>query len=206
MKKSIKLLFYSIIICLAAPGILLFSQQTSEKPSIGKGSIESQFNYVLYKSEKYEDYKLVKSWWLYTLRAQVLDTLKALHENLTDTQNRLSAKETKIDSLIAVIQNINNELDIALKEKSNMKLLGIKMDKIFYNSILWFIITGLLVFLLIFIILFKRSNAITARTKTELSETKNEYEDHRKRTLVREQQIVRKLYDEILKYKNKLKI
>lgn len=206
MKKTLILLFHSITICLATPGILLFSQETPGRPSIGKGSIESQFNYVLYKSEKYEDYKLVKSWWLYTLRTQVLDTLKALHENFSDTQNLLSVKNTEIDSLIAVMQDINNELDIALKEKSSMKLLGIKMDKIIYNSILWLIIAALLVSLLIFIILFKRSNAITVRTKSELAETRNEFEEHRKRTLIREQQIVRQLYDEILKYKSKLKL
>jgi hypothetical protein len=206
MKKTLQLLTYSITIWLSASGIVLFSQETPEKPSIGKGSIENQFNYVLYRSEKYEDYKMVKSWWLYTLRSQVLDTLKALHENLRDTQNLLSVKNTEIDSLITVTQTLNNELNIALKEKSSMKLLGIKMDKIVYNSILWFIIAALLVFLLAFVILFKRSNTATTKTKSELAETRNEYEDYRKRTLVREQQIVRQLYDEILKYKSKLNL
>ena len=206
MKQSLQLLASSIIIWLSSSGIILYSQETPQKPSIGRGSIESQFNYVIYRSEKYEDYKLVKSWWLYTLRSQVLDTLKALHENLGDTQNLLAVKNTEIDSLIAAMQTVNNELDIALKEKSSMKLLGIKMNKIVYNSILWLIIAALLVILLTFVLLFKRSNAVTARTKSELTETRNEYEDYRKRTLVREQQIVRELYDEILKYKSKLNL
>ena len=153
MKKTLQLLTYSITIWLSTSEIFLFSQETPVKPSIGKGSIESQFNYVLYRSEKYEDYKLVKSWWLYTLRSQVLDTLKAFHENLRNTQNLLSAKNTEIDSLITVMQTLNNELDIALKEKSSMKLLGIKMEKIIYNSILWLIIAGLLVVLLTFVLL-----------------------------------------------------
>jgi hypothetical protein len=203
MKKTLLLLTYIITIWLSTSGIVLFSQ---EKPSIGKGSIESQFNYVLYRSEKYEDYKMVKSWWLYTLKAQVLDTLKALHENLRDTQNLLSAKNTEINSLVTDMKSLNDELNIALKEKSSMKLLGIRMDKIVYNSILWLIIAALLAILLTFIVLFKRSNAITLRTKSELIETRNEYEDYRKRNLVREQQIVRQLYDEILKYKSKLNL
>jgi hypothetical protein len=206
MKKTLQLLTYSITIWLSTSGIVLFSQETTEKPSIGKGSIESQFNYVLYRSEKYEDYKMVKSWWLYTLKAQVIDTLKALHENLRDTQNLLSAKNIEITSLKTDMQTLNNKLDIALKEKSSMKFLGIKMDKIIYNSILWLIIAALLVILLTFMILFKRSNAVTIRIKSELTETRNEYEDYRKRTLVREQQIVRQLYDEILKYKSKLNL
>lgn len=201
-----KLLIYSLIVYISISGFCLFSQGTADKPAIGKGSIESQFNYVLYKSEKYEDYKLVKSWWLYTLRSQVLDTVKALHDSLWDTQDLLSAKKTEIESLSSTMQDVNNELQTALKEKSSMKLLGIKMDKILYNSILWIIIAALLVSLLIFIIIFKRSNAITLKTKSELAETSKEYEDYRKRALVREQQIVRQLYDEILKYKSKLNL
>ena len=85
-------------------------------------------------------------------------------------------------------------------------MLGIKTDKVVYNSIMWFIIAALLVFLFIIIILYKRSDAVTASTKSELTEAREEYEDYRKRTLVREQQIVRELYDEILKYKNRLNL
>jgi DNA mismatch repair ATPase MutS len=46
---------------------------------------------------------------------------------------------------------------------------------------------------------------VTSKTKSDLNEIKDEYEDYRKRALVREQEVVRELYDEILKYKNKLK-
>ncbi len=206
MKQTINILALGILIWLIPPGFSLFSQEAAEAPSIGKGSIENQFNYVLYRSEKFEDYKMVKSWWLYTLRSQVLDTLKALHENLRDTQNLLSVKKAEIDSLMAVMKTTNNKLDMALKEKGSMKLLGIKMDKILYNSVMWFIIAALIAFLLAFIILFRRSNTVTSKTKSELAETRKEYEEHRKRTLVREQQIVRQLYDEILKYKSKLNL
>jgi peptidoglycan hydrolase CwlO-like protein len=206
MKLTLQILALSTIILFSPSGFSLFSQETAETPSIGKGSIENQFNYVLYRSEKYEDYKMVKSWWLYTLRSQVLDTLKALHENIRDTQNLLSEKKAEIDSLITVMKTVNNKLDAALKEKGSLKLMGIKMDKILYNSIMWFIIAALIIFLLVFIILFKRSNAVTSKIKSELADTRKEYEEHRKRALVREQQIVRQLYDEILKYKNKLNL
>ena len=206
MKLSLQLITLGIISLLSSSRIDIYSQEASVQPSIGRGSIESQFNYVLYRSEKFEDYKMVKAWWLYTLKAQVLDTMKAFHADFRDTQNLLSAKNAEIDSLKKVKQTLNNELDIALKEKSSIKLLGIKTDKVVYNSIMWFIIAALLVFLFIIIILYKRSDAVTASTKSELTEAREEYEDYRKRTLVREQQIVRELYDEILKYKNKLNL
>ena len=206
MKPLLQLLTVSTVILVYFSCTYLSSQETAEKPSIGRGSIESQFNYVLYKSEKSEDYKLVRAWWLYTLKTQVLDTLKALHGNLEDTQNLLSVKNNEIDSLKTSVQAANKKLDNALKDKNSIVLLGIKTSKRAYNSITLFIIAALSVFLSVFIILFKRSNAASARIKSELSESREEFEEYRKRSLVREQQVVRQLYDEILKYKSKLKL
>ena len=99
MKLSLQLITLGIISLLSSSRIDIYSQEASVQPSIGRGSIESQFNYVLYRSEKFEDYKMVKAWWLYTLKAQVLDTMKAFHADFRDTQNLLSAKNAEIDSL-----------------------------------------------------------------------------------------------------------
>ncbi len=206
MKQSLQLITFGIITLLASSRTEIYPQETVVKPSIGRGSIESQFNYVLYRSEKYEDFKMVKAWWLYTLKAQVLDTLKTLHADFRDTLNLLSVKKAEIDSLKKAKQALNNELEVALKEKSSINLLGIKTDKVVYNGIMWFMVAVLLVFLIIFVLLYKRSHTVIAGTKTELAETREEYEDYRKRALVREQQVVRELYDEILKYKNKLNL
>jgi len=205
MKQLLQLITSATIILLYFSFTDLSSQETQEKPSIGRGSIESQFNYVLYRSEKVEDYKMVRSWWLYTLKAQVLDTMKTLHQNLEDTQNLLLAKDAKIESLKAATQAANKKLGSTLKEKDSISLFGIKTSKKAYSSIMCFIILALSVFLSIFIVLFKRSNAVTSRTRSELNESREEFEEYRKRALVREQQVVRQLYDEILKYKSKLK-
>lgn len=181
------------------------SQEINEKPGLGRGSIESQFNYVIYRSEKAEDYKMVKAWWLYKLKSEVLDTLKEFRKDFQDTLSFLSTKETEVDSLLTVLSTAENKLTNANNEKNSIKLLGIKMDKTVYNSIMWLTIIILAVFLVIFISLYKKSNAVTSGTISELNTIKNEYEDHRKRALIREQEVVRRLYDEILKYKDKLK-
>lgn len=204
MKLSLQLLTITGII-ISSLRINLFSQETVEKPGLGRGTIENQFNYVIYRSEKVEDYKMVKSWWLYRLKAEVLDTLKEFRNDFQDTLGYLSIKETEVDSLLTVLSAAENNLTSVSKEKNNIKFIGINMDKTIYNSIVWFIIALLAVALFVFICLFKRSNAVTSRTKSDLNEIKHEYEDYRKRALIREQEVVRELYDEILKYKNKLK-
>lgn len=205
MKLLLRLLITGITILLFTTPGELAGQETAEKPAIGRGSIESQFNYVLYRSEKVEDYKMVRSWWLYSLKSQVLDTLKILHQNLEDAQSILSAKDKEIGSLTAAVDNANKKLETTIKEKDSMSLLGLKTSKKIYNGITLFIILSLLIFMSVFVFLFKRSNSVTLALKSELNESKAEFEEYRKRALVREQQVVRKLYDEILKYKSKLK-
>jgi hypothetical protein len=205
MKLLLRLLTTGIIILLFTTLNDLAAQETAEKPGIGRGSIESQFNYVLYRSEKVEDYKMVRSWWLYSLKSQVLDTLKILHQNLEDAQSLISAKDKEIGSLAAAVDNAGKKLETTIKEKDSMSLLGLKTSKKIYNGITWIIILALLVFLSVFVLLFKKSNSVTLTLKSELNESKAEFEEYRKRALVREQQVVRELYDEILKYKSKLK-
>jgi hypothetical protein len=205
MKLLLRLLATGIIILSFTTLNDLAAQKTAEKPGIGRGSIESQFNYVLYRSEKVEDYKMVRSWWLYSLKSQVLDTLKIFHQNLEDAQSLLSAKDKEIGSLTAALDNSGKKLETTIKEKDSMSLFGLKTSKKIYNSITWIIIMALLVLLSFFVFLFKRSNSVTLALKSEISESKAEFEEYRKRALVREQQVVRELYDEILKYKSKLK-
>jgi len=172
--------------------------------SLNEGTIENQFNYVIQKSNNFEDYKMVKSWMLYRLKTHVLDSMKAENEKLIDATNIVAIKEQEIVTLKAGLDATNEKLDLAIKEKNSLEFLGMRMSKATYNSIVWILIGGLTAGLFLYLILFRRSNVITIATKKSLSELKEEYEDYRKRSLAREQKTVRKLYDEILKYKSKV--
>jgi uncharacterized membrane protein len=82
-----------------------------------------------------------------------------------------------------------------------MSFFGIQVSKITYNLILWTIIGALLLFLLLFIYKYRRSNVLTQEAKVKLADVEAEYEDHRRKALEREQKISRQLQDEINKYK-----
>ena len=84
--RILKSLLLSITVCLLS--LTSFSQtsnETEDKLSLNKGTIDSQFEYVIQKSNKYQDYKVVKRNWLYTLKAHTLDSLKAIKKDLVDT-------------------------------------------------------------------------------------------------------------------------
>ncbi|WP_338730904.1 tRNA (guanine-N1)-methyltransferase [Mangrovimonas cancribranchiae] len=181
--------------------IALYAQE-DDNLSLSSGTIDNQFEYVIRKSNNYQQYKVVKKTWLYTLKAHTLDSLKALHENLAKTQTVIDNQSKEITKLNANLSNTQNTLNKTNEEKNNMALFGMQMSKSSYNTLMWSIIIGLLGFLLFFIYKFKNSNTITREAKKSLSEVEEEFEEHRKRALEREQKVRRQLQDEINKQKN----
>ena len=84
-----------------------------------------------------------------------------------------------------------------------MSFFGALVSKGTYKLILWGIILGLMLFLLFFIYKYRNSNFLTHQAKTALADLEKEYEQHRRRSLEREQKISRQLQDELNRQKNK---
>jgi hypothetical protein len=181
----------------------LHAQQTSEKPSLEKSNIEGQFNYVYQQSTDFEDYKMVRKWWITRLKTHVLDSMKSVEDQLLATQKMIAARNTRIDSLNKLLSSNNLTLNSTIKEKNTLYLLSIPIDKAAYNSLVWTIIAGLVFTLVLFILMYKKSQFVTTQTRGDLSELKVEFEVFRKRALEREEGIVRKYHNELMQYKNK---
>lgn len=196
----------SLLITLFAIGGItmnIFSQETPSKPTLDKGSIETSFTYVIRNASDYEDSKVVKSWWLWRLRSYVLDSLKVYRDSIQHFQNLVDVKNHQIDSLKTDLKELDSSLSDAVKERDSLSFLGISMTKLAYNAIMWLLAAILLMAFIIVLLLYKRSNVVTIKTRESLAETQEEFETHRKRALEREQKIAREMYDEIIKYKNK---
>lgn len=170
--------------------------------SLNEGSIDNQFEFVIRRSNNYQDYKVVKKTWLYSLKAHTLDTLKAIHKDLSDTQKIVDSQALEITDLKSNLSNTKQTLDLTNEEKDNMALFGLQMSKGNYNILMWSIVATLLAMLLLFIYKFKNSNAVTKLAKNSLTETEEEFEEHRRNALEREQKVRRQLQDEINKQKN----
>ncbi len=178
---------------------------STQELSLDKGSIDSQFQYIYKRSGNYradgKRYEVVRIISLDKLRKNVLDTLNASNKKVAELNATISGHEATIASLNKKLDETTNSLTSVTEEKDSMSLLGMPVSKITYNIILWTIIGGLLLFFLLFVYKFRRSNTLTQEAKTALSEVEVEYEDHRRRALEREQKISRQLQDEINKYR-----
>jgi len=178
------------------------ANEEKEKLSLNSGTIDNQFEYVIQKSGRYQEYKVVKRTWLYALKSHTIDTLKAFHKDLADTKAVVSKQEEEIASLKSSLSNTESTLNATNEEKDNISLFGAQMSKASYKVLMWCIVAGLLALLLFFIFKFKGSNSATRDAKHKLNELETEFEDHRRNALEREQKVRRQLQDELNKQKS----
>ena len=202
--KRIKQIILLITLISQSMIVLALQDLSSDKTVLDKGNVESQIDFVIDKASSYEDYKVIKKVNLNILRAHILDSIKGAKKKLKDTQRVVVTKNIQIDSLRKELQSTNDQLTTIAKEKNAISFLGMSMAKQYYNSLIWSIIIGLICFLVFFVVLFRRGNVVTAETKKDLLETKQEFENHRKRTLEREEKLSRKYLDELNKYKQQM--
>lgn len=198
-----------ILLCITCYTNTIQAQTNSEAESqlsLDSGTIDNQFEYIIQKSNRYKDergriYKVVRREWLYTLKSHALDSIKAIQNQLDETEATVATQQKEISDLKTNLTSTQSTLDNTNLEKDSMNLFGMQMSKGSYNTLLWSVIGALLALLLFFIYKFKNSNSTTRSAKKALAETELEFEEHRRTALEREQKVRRQLQDEINKQK-----
>jgi len=191
----------TLFILLFIFAIAVNAQENEAEQTIDSGTIENQFDYLINKSNKYQEYKVVKREWLYRLKKAVNDSLNLVKKELNNTTITLKEKEAKITSLTNSLNQTNKTITDLNNEKDSINFFGILISKPIYNTTLWSIIAILFLALLFFIFKFNNSNTVTKEAQNKFLELEKEYEDHRQRSLEREQKIRRQLQDELNKNK-----
>lgn len=201
--KSIKYIFTLAVFCMVT--FNSFAQEPNaeedDKLSLESGTLDNQFEYVIQRSNSWEDFKVIRKNWLYMLKAHTLDSLKAVNKQLTEAQIVVDNQNREISDLKVNLTDTQTKLDNTNKEKDSMSLFGIQMSKSGYNFLMWIIIGVLLALLILFIYKYKNSNTVTRDAKLALAEIEDEFEEHRKTALEREQKVRRQLQDEINRQK-----
>jgi len=205
MNSNKNLLF--TLLCLVAFNFTNAQETDTDenKLSLTEGTIDNQFEYVIQRSNNYEDYKVVKKTWLYALKAHTIDTLKVVQQNLSDTKLVVKNQAEEIKILKDNLASTNATLSTVKEEKNNMSLFGMQMSKTGYSALMWSFIAILLALLLLFIYKYRNSNIITKQAKKSLEDTEREFDEHRSIALEREQKVRRQLQDEINKQKTNKK-
>lgn len=176
--------------------------------SLDSGTIESQFQYLEKKSGNYRAnnvrYEVIKLFELQKLKQNIADSLSSSYENIADLQASIDKSQKEIASLKSQLEETSGNLRNITEEKDSISFFGALLSKGTYKAIMWVTIFVLLLLLLFFIYRFRNSNFLTQQAKTALADLEQEYEQHRRRALEREQKISRQLQDELNKNKKNL--
>jgi len=190
MKVSITLLFLGVAL-FALP---TFAQENSP-------TLDDQFVDVIDKSNRYEDYKVVKIYKLNNLKKNVLDSIRVFKDSMGYAHGQIDQQEHEIAVAKDSITTLQSELSLSKQKEDGIGLFGSLIKKSTYKTTMWSII-GFLGLIVIFLLYkFKNSNAITRDANKRLAETEAEFDDHRQKNLEQQQILRRKLQDEINKNK-----
>lgn len=175
---------------------------TAQETEIEENTLENQFDKIYRVSTSYQSYKVISKVSFQKLKSDVLDSIKTAKNIILEKDGLLKANDTNIKSLNEKINKTQLDLETSIKKENSISLFGLWLQKTTYNLILWVLIIVLLLGLLFFMYKFSNSNIITNEAKDNLIEIEQEFEQHRKKSLEKEQKLRRQLQDEINKQKN----
>ncbi len=198
MKQRLRLFTFIILCCFAT---IIYSQENRNKPYITNASIEEQFNYVIDESSRWEVYKMVLERWINQLRTNTSDTINSKNLQISNLKDSIQIQKLNIASLEAQMNLISQQLDNTVKEKNSFEFFGISLQKRFFLSVVIFLIIGSISIIGFISFLYQKNLTATKKSKDELAELKEDFENYRQKTRKKQEDLVIKHHREIQKIK-----
>ena len=86
---------------------------TTANAQVNTETIEDQFIDVIEKSNRYQDYKVVKIYKLNSLKKNVKDTIAAIEKNLETAQGSILHQKEEITTLTQNLKSLQDELTVS---------------------------------------------------------------------------------------------
>jgi len=177
--------------------ISLVAQEPVEES--GPKTIQSSFNEMMAKSNRYQDFKVVKRTKLEAFMREVQDSLNVHQQNFKADAQTKSNLQKEIDKLNGTIIQGESMVSQLEGQRDNIESLGMNFQKGSFATGMWIAVLALLG-LLIALFLRNKSIAISQRNvKSSLSEIENELTAVKKKALEREQELKREVQDYVNK-------
>lgn len=187
--------FFKIVFIFIFTQSIIAQTSSPDQPN----TVENQFKELYKKSNNYQIYKVVKKNEYIRLQNSILDSIKVIKTDAAAKQVKIDEQQKSIIELQTKIDTLNKDLATSIDKEDAIAFIGIPLNKSTYNSIVWGIIFVLLTGLAFFIYRFKNSNVVTKETKSLLTETEEEFEQYKRKSIEKEQKLRRQLQDEINK-------
>lgn len=188
--KSLHLFIFCLLM-----SVNTFSQKTKNDTL----SLSKQFEQVYRRSSSYKDFKVIRKSTFQNLKKNTLDSIKIIDEKLKIESQKNTRLEQEISSVAKIRLEQNLELSEAILEKNTIFFVGLKLKKNTFKIIIWGIFLTLIILICYLSYKLKDGVKITSQAKKELTRVEEEFNSHKKKSLVRDQKLRRQLQDEINK-------
>jgi len=145
-----------------------------------KNTLKEQLNYLEERTKIYEYYRAIREDMFQKVKGNISDTLSALKFKINQMNGTLTVLNHTIDSLGSDLETTKASLENATRTKNSIRLLGLEVNKLTYNSLMWLIIIGLATILVIEFLVYKRNLSVTNNINKELSDLRDEFQAYRK--------------------------
>jgi len=177
--------------------------QTAFPEVLDKGTLTDQMKYLEEKTRIYENYRAIREDMFQKIKVNTIDTLISAKTRIAGLVALTGTLNARIDSLNGSLDGTKESLQEVTRTKNSIKVIGIEVNKIVYNTIMW-TIAGVLIFLLVIgFLAFKRNLAVTRNTKKDYDELKTEYESYRQKSRLEREKMSMDHFNELKKLKGK---
>lgn len=193
--------FYFFLLLLTNVALSQEPNPESNSASIN-GTLANQFDYVIQKSNNFQEYKVVKRDYLMLLKKNSLDSVGRFKNELISLKSQFSNHASIVAQLNDTLKTTNEELKTLKTAQDNVSLFGSPISKTNYNIVMWGIVIVLFLILIVFLFQLKSAKAIAHEVKNNVEKIEEEFEDYKHKALEKEQKLGRQLQDEINKHKS----
>lgn len=175
--------------------------QTALPDELTRNSIKEQINYIEVHTRIYENYRAIREDMFQKVNGNILDSLSADRKRIAGLNKVKSALDNSNDSLNTLLETTRSSLEKVTSTKNSIRVFGIEVNKVAYNTIMWMIVAGLLTVLGFGFLVFKRTWFVNISTRKELKDLRDEFEAYRQSTRIAREKMAMDHFNEIKKLK-----
>jgi predicted nucleic acid-binding Zn-ribbon protein len=190
-----------MILAVMVISVIKVTGQVTMPDVLLKSSLKDQYNYIEEHTRIYEDYRAIREDMFQKLKRNVSDTLSTINIKIAGLNKTVSVLNRTIDTLRTNLASTRTKLEEITNTKNSIKVIGLEINKLTYNRIMWTILLALIAVLLLGFLVFKRNLSAIFNTKKEFQELKIEFETYRKTSREAREKLTMDHFNEIKRLK-----
>lgn len=166
-------------------------------------TLRQQFDDMLRVSNRYQQFRVVRQDFLNAFIVNVEDSIRVYTKEIDQLNGTIASQRTQIEGLTTDVQERDGNITALTDEKDSMSLLGMSLSKATYATVMWATILGLLALCVFAFLRMKVALASAREARENSNQLSDDLAKAKKRRLEVEQDLGRKLQDEINKNRNR---